>query len=220
VPFADKLSDATFWVTLLVSILVGALVIIVAIWGVSPRKRLIYGMRTVRVLDPRAKRDELQVTWEGRLLGHPAYVIDVKVANRGYLDIGNQMFNGDDPLEFNLGANVFAVLGHSIEPEVAGRPQWGLRGSLLRINPMIIHRDDVLSFSFLVDGSVPSLTRVDPHPLLDVKVRPGDPDLPRPGLKLLKALWKDPALGTPSLALASMLAVAAAALANFLLGGR
>lgn len=171
---------------------------IVLVWASfkagRPKQRLTYGMSIINLLNPApGLRDKIKVTWEeGPPLTHP-HVVKVKMVNGGRQDIPSHAFNDREPLEFDLGARVIAPLENGISPVGPRGRQWEVAGTRLKIWPRLIHRGaEPLSFPILVDGNQPSLTLIEPHPMINIKVRRGNPDLPTSPLGLVKAAWADP----------------------------
>ncbi len=188
------ITSAEFWAPAGVLLLSTAVLTWVGFKAASPKQRLVYGMSTVTLLNHApGLRDKIKVTWgEGEPLTHP-HVVRVKVVNGGRRDIPSDAFNDREPLEFDLGARVIAPLENGIAPRGPHGQQWETEGTRLKIWPRLIRQGGApLSFPLLVDGPQPKVTLVEPHPLINIKVRKGNPDLPTSPLGLLKAAWGDP----------------------------
>ncbi|MEU0190133.1 hypothetical protein ABZ250_09790 [Streptomyces afghaniensis] len=78
-------------------------------------------------------------------------LVEIQVRNEGRRDIVAGDFHGAIPIKFNLGAPVVALLGIDRHPEVAPEPDVTHEETFLKINPSLIPRGQLVSFSVLID---------------------------------------------------------------------
>ncbi|MGW7408004.1 hypothetical protein ACWGI9_30580 [Streptomyces sp. NPDC054833] len=146
----------TFW-----SISVGAVVAIataaLGAWATlrsaSPKRRLTYCLRKYTSLLNTIDEipSTLSVTHGTTEIANP-HIAEVQLCNQGRRDITSTDFHNGEPIRFNFGAPVVAVLG--IERGMATYPEPEVTHSdgLLSVGPSLLPRGQAISISVLLDG--------------------------------------------------------------------
>lgn len=131
-------SSGTFWGAAGVGAVLLAAVITawVTVRVTNPKRRLLYAMPIVTRLvnDSPHIRQGLEVRWNGEQLDDP-HVIEVHLISHSRRDIGNEDFNGLEPLRLDVGAPIIELLGTESWPESTRAPKLAIDGSALSIGP-------------------------------------------------------------------------------------
>ena len=157
---------ATVWVTLRVA---------------NSKRRLMYSMPVVTpLLNAMADMPtDIEVRRGGHTLKDPC-VVNIKLAGQGRRDIQRPDFDGGRPVRLDIGTPIVECLKVITTPADRGKPECRIDGSALLIGPCLIGKRQSTTFSLLVEGSEPVLSRPE-QILADVSIRYGDPDAPPSG---------------------------------------
>ncbi|MEY9862959.1 hypothetical protein ABH935_008607 [Catenulispora sp. GAS73] len=145
----------------------------VGIWaalrGPNAKRRLLYSMPTVAPLinDSPNLGSRLEVRFDGKILSRPQVVV-LQMAAQGRQDILRADFN-DEPIVLDLGVDIMGLLTVVSIPEDSPLVPVAVSGQTLRLGPGLIHRNQAIAVSVLVDGA-PELTPPR-QTLSDVRVR-------------------------------------------------
>lgn len=169
-----------FWTaaTGIVAALIGAAAVWVTVRVANPRRRLLYSMPTVTPLLNDTKHDlagaNLEVRRAGKVLSDP-HVLGIRLVSRSSRDIPSAAFEREQPIQFDVGAQIVEVLQVASSPETTRCPDWTFEGSLISIGPGLIKKGQRISLSILVDGARPKIAC--PYPtLVDVEVQSQNPE--------------------------------------------
>jgi hypothetical protein len=172
-------TNGTFWAG--AGAVVGVVSILAIGWvtwrAANPKRRLWYSMPTVTPLVSRGKElsRELKIIYGDHQLESPT-TVNIQFISKGRLDIPRSAFDGQQPMQLDVGARIVEVLDVTTSPD---RPIPPLKpdGSKLFIGPALIGRREKIVISLLVDGD-PNLSRL-PQSLENVDIRRGDPEQAR-----------------------------------------
>lgn len=116
-PWYESSSFWQFVITTLVAVAVGALGAFATMRASNPKRRLDYAALVNASLFAASHRQssDLAVTYTGTPVGRPR-IIELVLANAGRRDITAAQFHGGDPIKYDLGAEVVAVLEVSSSP--------------------------------------------------------------------------------------------------------
>jgi hypothetical protein len=167
-------TSGTFWAG--AGTVVGVVSLVALGWitwrAANPKRRLWYSMPTVTPLvTRRGLSRELKIHYGDHLVVSP-YTADILLVSRGRLDIPRSAFDGDQPLQLDVGAPIVEVLNVTTSPNRPIPPVKPGHSKLL-IGPCLIGRRETIVISLLVEG--------DPHlnplrqSLENVDIRQGDP---------------------------------------------
>lgn len=136
-----------------------------------PRRKLLYGLRTVVQVIPSTEdhSSALELMHGGERLEHPR-ILKILLEGRGSRDISSQAFDSGEPIKLDVNAKIFAVLKLTSKPESLTSPKWGFNESTLHIGPSLLGKRQLLRFTVLVDGKEPKLTCK--AALENVKIKP------------------------------------------------
>jgi hypothetical protein len=173
------------WAGVVVTLVVGLLGAWVAWRAASPRRRLLYGVRSVTPLltAPRGMRGDLEVRHKGELIRNP-HVVELVLASRGRRDITSDMFDRDNPLRVHLGVNIVEPLQVRTDTRSAGRlPEITVEDHVVTMPPCRVGSRQRITVTLLVDGFRAERLRDSDtlrceSPLVDVQVRAFDPGTP------------------------------------------
>src|SRR6266851_546106 len=154
------------WVTIGVAVIVGVSAYVMWLFGI-PRRKLWYSAEITSLIatSPVEPDPKLRVVYDGTALTDP-YLITLRLVSRSRRDIGNDDFNGGDPLVFDLQAPIVAALGATSVGLTS--PRGPGVGTSFRVRPRKISRGEVLRLDLLTEGR----PRLSPpqNPLLNVNV--------------------------------------------------
>jgi hypothetical protein len=174
--------SGTFWAG--AGTIVGVLSIVAVVWvtwrAANPKRRLWYSMPVVTPLVRRGKglTRELKITYGDDQLASP-YTVNVQFVSRGRLDIPRSAFDGDLPMQLDVGAPIIEVLNITTSRD-RPIPPIKVDSSKLFIGPSLIGRREKIVISLLVDGD-PQLNPL-AQSLENVDIRQGDPAEAWPGV--------------------------------------
>ncbi|MBB4714443.1 hypothetical protein [Streptomyces luteogriseus] len=171
--------SGSFWqfaITTIVAVAVGALAAWATMRSANPKRRLNYGTRTNAslLIASHSQSGALQVTHNGTPVSRPR-IVELELRNSGRRDITAAQFHANEPLKFNLGADVVGVLGMASEPSGTIAPSIELPHAtprVIAIPPSLLARKQVFRVALLVDGPRAEVCCVQ-APLVDVAVRSG-----------------------------------------------
>ena len=172
-------TNGTFWAG--AGAVVGVVSILAIGWvtwrAANPKRRLWYSMPTVTPLVRRGKElsRELKIIYGDHQLESPT-TVNIQFISKGRLDIPRSAFDGQQPLQLDVGARIVEVLNVTTSPN---RPVPPLKpdDSKLFIGPTLIGRREKIVISLLVDGD-PNLSGL-PQSLENVDIRQGNPEQAR-----------------------------------------
>ena len=171
-PFYES---GTFWAG--AGTIVGLVSLVAIVWVTwrvaNPKRRLWYSMPTVTPLVRRRKglTRELKITYGDDQLESP-YSVNIQIISRGRLDIPRSAFDGEQPLQLDVGAVIVEVLNVATSPN-RPIPPVRIDDSRLFVGPALIGRREKIEISLLVDGD-PQLKPLS-QSLENVDIRQGDP---------------------------------------------
>lgn len=167
-------TSGTFWAG--AGTVVGVVSIVAIVWvtwrAANPKRRLWYSMPTVTPLVARKGLSrELRIHYGDHQLVSPS-TVSIQLISRGRLDIPRSAFDGDQPLQLDVGAPIVEVLNVTTSPN---RPIPSVKtdDSKVFIGPSLIGRREKIVISLLVEGD-PHLNPL-PQSLENVDIRQGDP---------------------------------------------
>ncbi|GAA3500178.1 hypothetical protein GCM10019016_072830 [Streptomyces prasinosporus] len=169
--------DLAATVLTLVGLVVTAGGAVLAAWAAlkanNPKLRLGYRLHSSAELLADHGSSGLSVTHNGTALTSP-HVASVQIVNQGRRDIVSAMFHNGDPVEFDLGEPILALLGTESSPSSSHAPSATVSGSKLLVPPSHVRRKQRITYTVLLDGPVAGLgTR---HSLVNVDVREAGSD--------------------------------------------
>lgn len=171
-PWYESGSFWQFAITTLVAVAVGALGAFATLRANNPKRRLTFKTlaNTSLFVASHSQTGALAVTHNGTHVARPR-VIELQITNLGSRDITSGQFHGGDPITFDLGADVVAVLEVTspfggVTPPVAID---ATTPSKILIAPCLLVRRRGWKISLLVDGPEAEVTCL--APLVDVNVR-------------------------------------------------
>jgi hypothetical protein len=103
-------------------------------------------------------------------------VVEVEVSNDGRAAITSQDFHNGDPVAFDVGARIVAILSAESSPSTHRVPPTSIDGHYFKIEPGLLSPRQSVSFSLLVDGPKSPLSCQ--ASLVNVPVREREPDDP------------------------------------------
>ncbi|NEB30777.1 hypothetical protein G3I62_17055 [Streptomyces sp. SID14446] len=125
-----------------------------------PKRELVYQWR--KNLSLRPSSVPLTMEYKGTNLATPR-IIDLWLTNTSAHPITSESFHDAQPLIFDLDAEVIAIVGITNSPETAlDPPEPRVTGTKIHIPPMLIVRDQQITYSVLVDGLGKSLKMQNP----------------------------------------------------------
>jgi hypothetical protein len=176
-------TSGTFWAG--AGTVVGVVSVVAIVWVTlrvaNPKRRLWYSMSTVTPLVLRRtdlSRD-LRILYGDDQLQSP-HTANIQLVSRGRLDIPRSAFDGDEPLQLDVSAQIVEILNVATSPDRANPPV-EYAGSKLFVGPCLIGRREKVVVSLLIEGD-PELHPL-PQSLENVDIRPGDPELDRARLR-------------------------------------
>jgi hypothetical protein len=119
----------------------------------------------------------IEVSRAGQVLSSPR-VVNIELASRGRTDIRREAFDDGQPLALDVGVLIIECLDITSSPSDRQIPSVTVDGTKLFIQPSLIGRRQVITFSLLVDGATPRLSSP-AQSLIDVNIRMREPDLVR-----------------------------------------
>lgn len=165
-------TSSGFWSpasAVLVTLLTCVAGVMVAVRVGHPKLRITYALTDITPLLA-TQVPGLKVMHGDVTLTHP-YVARLVVRNDGRRDISRGLFDGGDPLRFDVGTPIVERLELSVQPPDQPEPHVTWSGSVPAIDPVKIGRGEVISIAVLVDGDAPGL-RPPVQALTDVRLRP------------------------------------------------
>jgi hypothetical protein len=171
-PWYESGSFWQFAITTLVAVAVGALGAFATLRASNPKLRLSYRalINTSLLTASTRQAAHLSVTYGGTVVPRPR-LVEVELRNAGRRDITASMFHGGDPIKFDLGADVIAVLDVDVQPGATTPPRVVATGTSVEVHPSLLVRQQSIVISVLVDGHRTDLSCQ--APLVDVEVRVG-----------------------------------------------
>jgi hypothetical protein len=177
--YAEVWYDSGAWP--FIGVVVGSVIALVGIFvgtrytvrASDPGRSLLYSMPTVTALvqDQHREHARLEVSRDGNVLSDPQVVV-LRLVLHGRQDVIAADFEGG-PLLLDIGVPILDLLAISCEPQDSPALPVRVDGSTVRVGPALIHRDEAVSLSVLIDGGRPSL--IPPvATLANVRLRPGD----------------------------------------------
>lgn len=148
--------SGTFW-TIFIAAVVAIAVALFSAWAnlrtVRPKRRFTYCPRknTSLLNTSRRAASSLIVTHGTTPLSRPR-VVEVEVSNDGRAAITSQDFHNGDPVAFDVGARIVAILSAESSPSAHRVPPTSIDGQLFKIEPGLLSPRQSVSFSLLVDG--------------------------------------------------------------------
>jgi hypothetical protein len=142
------------------SVVLSALSILVAMRFGSAKRQLKYGVAADTPLllgAPEHSIQDLKVLYKGEPLTAP-HVLHVRLVSRGRRAITRENFDGDNPLTFDFGARVVALLGAGTQPRSATLPDLGKEDTKLEVWPGLILKRETITIAVLVDGAPSGIT--------------------------------------------------------------
>lgn len=147
---------------------VAGVIVAIVLWRFgTPRGLLEYSMHEPKALVSRSSSvdtNELEVTFHGKKVQDP-YLATIRLANHGNRDVRSSDFDQNQPIVFDLNAEIIDVLSSS-NPD-ARHFSFEKEGKLL-LPPTLIRRNEEISVDVLTEGA-PTLSCH--QKLADVKVR-------------------------------------------------
>jgi hypothetical protein len=172
-------TSGTFWAG--AGAVIGVVSLVALGWvtwrAANPKRRLWYSMSAVTPLVTRGTglSRELKITYGGHQLVSP-HTANIQLVSRGRLDIPRSAFDGEQPLQLDVGAPIVEMLNVTTSPD-RPTPPLNIDHRKLFIGPCLIGHREAIEISLLVDGD-PKLSRL-PQSLENVDIRRGDPDQAR-----------------------------------------
>lgn len=172
-------TSGTFWAG--AGTVVGVISIVAIVWVTirvaNPKRRLWCSMSAVTPLVAREKvlTRELKIIYGDDRLESP-HTANIQLVSKGRLDIPRSAFDGDEPLQLDVGVPIVEILNVATSPDRPIPPVKNVASKLF-IGPSLIGRREKIVISLLVEGD-PDLQRP-PQSLENVDIRPGDPDVER-----------------------------------------
>ncbi|MER6254176.1 hypothetical protein ABT224_22750 [Streptomyces sp. NPDC001584] len=141
---------------------------------VRPKRRLSYCLRrnTSLLNTSDAAAGTLTVTHGATDLTRPR-MVEVELSNDGRMAITDRDFHNGDPITFDVGAPIVAVLSTSSLPSQHRTPVTSVGGQLLKVEPSLLSSRQTVSFSLLVNGPAAGLGCQ--HSLIDVPLNRREP---------------------------------------------
>lgn len=163
----DFYTSGTFWLTVvLTGLAIGTIIVaVVAARQATPKRLLIYGIRTATpmVQGPAGVRADIEVRRrsDGYELAKP-YHVEVLLENRGRTPIGADDFSNGLPARFHLNAPIKIL--YAFQPHPRGRAWPDLNvvvdGDVVELRPGLIAKGQRILIPLVVEGT-PTIT-VDP----------------------------------------------------------
>ncbi|MFE5089473.1 hypothetical protein ACFRCI_03545 [Streptomyces sp. NPDC056638] len=173
--------SSSFWqfaITTIVALAVGALGAYATLRSSHPKRRLTYRTLANTSLFPDTQftgggASVLRVTHGTTPVNRPR-LVEVDIRNTGRRDITSAMFHNGDPIQFDLGVGIVAILGVAATPTTSMVPPVVLGPSTqtILIDPCLIARKQAVVISALVDGDEAPVA-CSGNPLVDVDVVAG-----------------------------------------------
>ncbi|MFJ5732404.1 hypothetical protein [Streptomyces paradoxus] len=170
-------ASGAFWqfaITTFIAVVIGALGAYATIRANNPKRRLDFGVVTNSSLfvTSHEQTGALSVTCNGTPVARPR-IIDLELRNAGRRAITEAQFHGGDPIKFDLGANVVAVLAVSSRPTGSIAPDVRVDPSssqVIQIPASLLAPRQRVRISILVDGPRADVECL-AAPLVDVAIR-------------------------------------------------
>jgi hypothetical protein len=156
--------------------------IVVGTWAVfraaNPKLRLMYSIPVVTpMLNAVADMPtDIEVRRGDQVFKSPR-IVYFKLAARGRRDISRTAFDDGQPIRFDIGTPIVQCLNVATKPDDRPNPAHFIDESALLVGPCMIARNQQTTFTLLVDGSEPQLTKPEQR-LLDVRLEERDPAAP------------------------------------------
>ena len=153
-------SGTVVGVTSIATVVISALGIVVAVRVGSTKRQLRYGFALDIPLllgAPEHSMQHLKVLYKGEPLNEPRVLL-VRLISRGRKAITRENFDGDNPLTFDFGARVVALLGAGTKPKSATLPDLGTDQTKLEVWPSLILKRQTITVGVLVDGTPSGIT--------------------------------------------------------------
>jgi hypothetical protein len=172
--------SGTFW-TVFVGAVVAVAVAVFAAYSnyriVNPKRLFTYSPRKNTSLLNAAGQvsGTLSVTHGATQLTRPR-VVEIEIKNEGRVAVTAQDFHAGDPIEFEVGAPIVALLESDTMPPHSRIPNSSISGSMLKIEPSLLSAKQSASFTLLVDG--PRADLQCRSSLVNVPVKERKPDDP------------------------------------------
>lgn len=176
-----------FAITISTSLLVGALATWAALRSTNPKRKINWWIQSNTPLFDRPSGDGalLTVSLRDVRLTSPR-IVELVIANSGRRDVTASMFHEEEPIKFDFGHAVAAVLNVVTHPESTLLPRvetWqtlipatgGMHRGGICLKPTLLRRGQTVTVTVLIDGEE-SPVRCVQFPLIDVEqstVRPG-----------------------------------------------
>lgn len=143
----------------------------------DPKRRLLYSMPTITPLldDSHGVQSALEVRRNGQLLTRPQLLV-VRVTARGRHDITAADFEGA-PLGLDVGESILDLLAATSSPRDSPVPLIGIDGRNVHIGPSLLHRNQTVTISLLIDGGSPHLSQPTAS-LANVRLQPDSAQRP------------------------------------------
>ncbi|MGX1910347.1 hypothetical protein ACWIID_16015 [Streptomyces phaeochromogenes] len=165
-------SDLVSTILTAVGLIVTAGGAVLAAWAAlksnNPKLRLGYRLHSSAELLANHGSSGLSVTHNGVTLTSP-HVASIQIINQGRRDIVSEMFHNADPVEFELGEPILALLNSESSPNTAHTPAARVSGSKLLFPASHLRRRQKVTYTVLLHGPVGGLTAM--HSLVNVDVR-------------------------------------------------
>ncbi|WPO73865.1 hypothetical protein [Streptomyces sp. KN37] len=206
-------SEAFWTITVggVVAMAVGTLGAWATLRSANPKRRMTYcQLRDTSLLSVLHSDSDIEVRHSNVRLEHPR-IVDVEIANTGRRDIPASMFHAGEPISFDLGAPIIAVLSSVSFPFDNRVPAAEIEGQEIRIGPGLLAKRQRVTFSLLVDGRAHPMTCQ--HSLVDVDVRRRSPE--DDWLADRVTQWRVMALSTVAIAATAIYTVVKAFTASF-----
>jgi hypothetical protein len=172
--------SGTFWTIFVGAVVAVAVAIFAAYWNyrtVHPKRLFTYSPRkNTSLLNASGQfSGTLSVRHDGTQLSRPR-VVEIEIRNEGRTAVTAQDFHAGDPIEFEVGAPVIALLESGTTPPHNRIPNFSIAGTMLKIEPSLLSSKQSASFTLLVDG--PRAELQCRSSLVNVPVKERKPDYP------------------------------------------
>jgi hypothetical protein len=138
----------------------------------NPKRRLLYGMRTVAPIPGDELKDELTIRHDGQDLIEPRFLV-VELVGRGRRDIPIDLFGGV-PIRLTIGGRIVKILKVTTNEPQRSPPKVNDDGAALLIGPSVIGKQQRVSVALLTAEAEPHLHGQ--APFADVDFRPATTD--------------------------------------------
>ncbi|MEU5651285.1 hypothetical protein ABZ767_18445 [Streptomyces pseudogriseolus] len=173
-PWYESGSFWQFAITTLVAVAVGFLGAFATLRASNPKRRLAYWTlaNTSLFVASHSQTGALTVAHHGTTVQRPR-VVELELRNTGRRDITAAQFHAGQPIVYDLGADVVAVLEVASQPTGTVAPSVGISAGArhrIEVPPCLLARKQKVNISLLVDGPERPV-RCLGAPLVDVQVR-------------------------------------------------